>query len=256
MAQKRIDEKEKKDQRLKEDIASFKASVVFLLLCAVIFFTLNNLANAPGTLYLPFGRLVGRWWFVGIFVLLFIGAAVWYIRNVRAHKDESCRYFSSADALGLALFLLVYVLTFRYTWHAHRLIAVTLALALIYYVKHFFGKDFLLITLLNLDIALGLWLVFGNTGISALGAKIGAAVICAAGFLLILFFLCRMMADKKKMKQNRWVLWPAIVSIALGAVLAVLLWFVPAFSVSIAGIILLVQYVGLGVYYTVRLLNQ
>ncbi len=261
MAQKKNNKASKQDIRLKEDIASFKASVVFLLFCAVIFFTVTKLSYERDSLYLKFRLFIeNNPYVLAIFFVLLGLCCVWKYLNVKNKKDESYKYFSSSDACAVSLFLLVYVLTLVVTYHMPVILTVIVAYALCYYVKHFYGKDFFLFTLLNLDMALALFLAFGNLGTSggiSTFVKILFAAAALIGFLAIIYSAWKLLSDKAKFKAEKLTLIPAAVSLAVGAVLAILCFTMPeTVTILAAEIVLLVQYVGLGVYYTVRLLNQ
>ncbi len=261
MAEKRNNNGAVQDVRLKQDIAAFKSSVVFLLFCAVIFFTVTHLTYERDSLYMTIRTFIEHYPFVlAAFFALFGLCCIWKFINIKKHKDESYRYFSSGDACGISLFLLIFALTLTMTYHMSVILTVIVGYALCYYVKHFFQKDFFLVTLLNTDIALALWLLFGNAGMTggvASFAKIVFAVIAALGFIAVCYSVIKLIRNKKQIKKEKLSLIPAVVSIALGGVLAVLMYFTGSVvTILIAEIVLLVQYVGLGVYYTVRLLNQ
>ncbi len=261
MAEKRTKNGAVQDVRLKQDIAAFKASVVFLLFCAVIFFTVTHLTWERGSLYMTIRYFIEDYpWILSGFFLLFGLCCIWKFVNIRKHKDESYSYFSSGDACGVSLFLLVFALTLTMTYHMSVILTITVGYALCYYVKHFFQKDFFLITLLNLDIALALWLAFGSIGMDggvANFAKTLFALAAALGFVVICYMVFRLIKKGKKHNSEKLTFVPAVISLVIGAALAALMFFAGAtVTILIAEIVLLVQYVGLGVYYTVRLLNQ
>lgn len=261
MAQKKNIKASNQDIRLREDIASFKASVVFLLFCAVIFFTVTKLSYERDSLYVKLRIFIeNNPWILAIFLVLFGLSCVWKYLSNKNKKDEGLKYFSSGDAVGVTLFLLVYVLTLVATYHMPVILTVIVAYALGYYVKHFYGKDFFLVTLLSLDMALALFLAFGNLGTSgglSTFVKILFAIAAVAGFVAIVYAAYKLLSDKARVKKEKLTLVPAIISLVIGAVLAVLCFALPqAVTILAAEIVLLVQYVALGVYYTVRLLNQ
>lgn len=261
MAQKKNSKASRQDIRLREDIASFKASVVFLMFCAVIFFTVTKLSYERNSLYLRLRIFVEENpWILAVFFVLFGLCCVWKYLNFKNKKDESLKYFSSSDACGITLFLLVYVLTLVATYHMPVILTVIISYALCYYVKHFYGRDFLLVTLLTLDMALALFLAFGSFGTSggiSTFVKILFAAAAVIGFIAIIYAAYRLLSDKTRVKKEKLTLVPAIASLVIGAVLAGLCFAVPqTVTILAAEIVLLVQYVALGVYYTVRLLNQ
>lgn len=261
MSKKKTQTLNKQDAKLRQDIASFKASVVFLLFFAVIFFTISNFTYSRDSLYMPVRSFIEKYPFIlALFFVLFGVCCVIKYFKVKNKVNEDFSYFSSSDACGVTLFLLVYALTFSMTHSTAVLLTVIVAYAIVYYVKQFFAKDFLLVTLLNVDIALALWLIFGNSGMTggvASFAKIVFVIATALGFFAICYFCFKLLKDKNDCKKNKLTIIPAVISLAFAVVLTLAMLVVPeTVTILISEIILLAQYVGLGVYYTVRLLNQ
>lgn len=261
MSKKKTQTLNKQDAKLREDIASFKASVAFLLFCAVIFFTVSNFTYSRDSLYIPVRSFIEKYPFIlAVFFVLFGLCCVIKYFKVKNKVNEDFSYFSSSDACGVTLFLLVYALTFTMTNSTAVLLAVIVSYAIVYYVKQFFAKDFLLVTLLNADIALALWLIFGSSGMTggvASFVKIVFVIVTALGFFAVCYFCYKLLKDKKDCKKNNLNIIPAVISLVFGIVLSVVMLIAPeALTILVAEIILLAQYVGLGVYYTVRLLNQ
>lgn len=250
------------DVRLKADIASFKASVAFLLFCAVIFFTVTYLPFERGSLYIPIWNFFKSYPFVLLVFPILLGlSCLWKYLSSKKNKDESYRYFASSDAIAISLFLLIFALTLMLTYQMSVFLTVIAGFALCYYVKHFFQKDFFVVTLLNLDIALSLWLMFGgegkNTGGIATVIKYVFVIAAVIGFVGIIVTAFTILKNKKKYGAQKLSFIPIIISVVVGAALAALLYFLPAtVTILVAEIALLIQFVGLGVYYTVRLLNQ
>ena len=261
MSKKKTQAFNKQDVKLREDIASFKASVAFLLFCAVIFFTVSKFTYSRDSLYMPVRSFIEKYPFIlAVFFVLFgLCCAIKYLR-VKNKVNEDFSYFSSSDACNITLFLLLYALTFTLTYSTAVLLTVIVSYAVVYYAKQFFAKDFLYITLLNLDIALALWLVFGAsnmTGGVASFVKILFIVVTALGFFAICYCCYKMFKDKKGSKKNSLNILPAVISLVFGIVLTIaMLVSSETVTILVSEIILLAQYVGLGVYYTVRLLNQ
>ncbi|MBE6704841.1 MAG: hypothetical protein E7583_06220 [Ruminococcaceae bacterium] len=259
MAKKKTIMKPDQDLKLKQDIASFKAMFAFILFCLVIFFTASNMVYERGSLYMKINFFVVKCpWVIGAFVLLFGLACLWKYLNSRKKKDESFRYFSSNDACGVTLFLLTYFLMLIVTTHTYMIIAATIGFAVAYYVRHFYLKDFYLITLFNIVAAFMIWMVKGNPGTSgtvSVIAKVGLALICLGTLIYVVITAVRLLSDKAFMKKEKLTLIPIVISVAVAAVTAVLCC-TGAVNVLVGELVLLIQYVGLGVFYTVRLLNQ
>ncbi len=258
MAKKQTTNSVVEDIRLKEDIASFKAMVAFIAFCLIIFFTATNIVYERGSMYMNIRFFIDKCpWIIAIFVGIFGLACLWKYNCSKNKKNESYRYFSSNDACGTTLFLLVYLLMLIVTYHTSVIIAVTVGFAVAYYVKHFYLRDFYIVSLFNIVASFMLWLVFGNPGTSG-GiseiAKIGLAIIAAC---VIIYAVISALAiiRKKTGAQEKLTLVPAVISIVIAGILAVLCY-TGTINILVAQIVLLIQYVGLGVFYTVRLLNQ
>ncbi len=269
------------DPKLREDIASFKASFAFIIFCLIIFLTASN---APSTregmmkLYKFRDYLDNNMWLLIIPFGIFAISAFMRIRAGINKTDESYRYFSTHDFLGLSSLFVVYTLTFAATNNILMYSIVVVGFAVGYYAKRFFGVDFYTVTILNLAIAFGLWIKFGNKGWDTTLSNTALILLMlgvAAAIILIVVFtvsriihknksagqldktLCIFGVDGKSADFSKLCLFPVFVSIVIGAVLAATLYFFPAYlTLLVAEIILLIQYVVLGVFYTVKLINQ
>lgn len=258
MAKKQTTKYADKDIQLKEDIASFKAMVAFIAFCLVIFFTATNIIYERGSMYMSMRITLEKCpWVIAVFAAVFGLSCFWKYRCAKKKTDESYRYFSSSDACGVALFLLVYLLMLIVTYHSYAIIAVTVGFAVAYYVKHFYLRDFYIVSLFNVVAAFLIWLILGNPGTSGGAsdiAKIGLVII-ALGVIVYAVASTLDMIRKKAENQAKLTIVTAAISIIIAGILAVLCR-TGTISVLVAEIILLIQYVSLGVFYTVRLLNQ
>lgn len=269
------DKIKKYDPKLKEDIASFKASFAFIIFCLIIFLTASNLKNDRATYNFRDFFDHNMWLLIIPFGVFAISAALRIIAAVK-NWDESYSYFSTHDFLGLSSLFVLYTLTFASTNNILLYSIVVVGFAIGYYAKRFFGPDFYTITLLNLAIALGLWIRFGNKGWSTFLSRFSAILlfigVAITVLLVALFAFSRIFMKKKytildkavcvfgvtdKKDFSKLCMFPALISIILGIALAIVLWFLPQYlTLLMAEIILLVQYVALGVFYTIRLINQ
>lgn len=260
MAEKKTKGSIVQDARLKEDIASFKSSVAFLLFCAVIFFTATNLQYTSSSLYMPIWLFINNNpWIMLIPIVLFGLSLFWNYRMRKLNKEEGYSYFASGDAIAVTSFILAFVLAFMMTYSVAILISVTVAFALCYYAIKLFSKDFMLCTFMNTALALLIWIIGGKsltTGALAITSRTVYIALSAITVLGVLAIVIMILAGKIKIKgKGSYV--PVIISFVIGAALCAVLAFMPGLiSMIVAEIILLVQYVALGVYYTVRLLNQ
>lgn len=265
------------DPKLREDIASFKASFAFLLYCALVFFTASNFQNNR-EMYKFRYYLDNHIWLLAIPFGIFAVAAVFRLIAYKNKKDESYSYFSTHDFFGLASLFVIYSLTFTATADIKMYSIVVVGFALGYYAKRLFNNDFYCVTLVNLAVGLGLWLKFGNklwsstlSTISAVLLTIGAA---ATVVLALMYSISTFMPKKERpaFLENALCIFgvnghsddsakscqaPIFISIVIGIVLGIILQVAPALiTLLVAELILLVQYVALGVFYTVKLINQ
>ncbi|MBR3996532.1 MAG: hypothetical protein IKI97_14805 [Clostridia bacterium] len=269
------------DPKLKEDIASFKASSAFIIFCFIIFLTVSKLQN-NGPLYNFRNYLDNNIWLLLIPFGIFAASVALRLVAKTKKRDESYSYFSTRDFLGLSSLFVVYSLTFASTTNIFMYSLVVVGFAVGYYSKHFFTTDFYAITILNLALAFGLWLAFGNMGSLSWESTLATTskILLAAGVvvtvvLVVIFAFAGMISKKKKATgilnntllvygidgkktpYSKLCLAPVFISVVIGIALAGILYFFPQhLTVLVAEIILLVQYVALGVFYTVRLINQ
>lgn len=265
------------DPKLREDIASFKASFAFIIFCMIIFLTASNLENNRAT-YQFRNFLDNNMWLYLIPIGLFAVSAVLRIRAQLNKIDESYSYFSTHDFLGLSSLFVVYSLTFAATNNILMYSIVVVGFAVGYYAKRFFGPDFYTVTIFNLAIAFGLWLKFGDKGWSTLLSKLSASLLAAGVVVTVIiitaYAVIRSFCKKRSVAiidkamavlgayvadadNSKLCIIPVFVSLVIGAVLALVLQFAPQYlTLLVAEIVLLVQYVALGVFYTVRIINQ
>ena len=90
------------DPKLQADIASFKASMAFIIFCFIIFLTASNLENNREMYRFRYDLDTKMWWLLLIPAALLAVSAVLRVMAIRSNKDESFSYFSTSDFLGLA----------------------------------------------------------------------------------------------------------------------------------------------------------
>lgn len=263
------------DPKLKEDIASFKASSAFIIFCFIIFLTVSKIQDNRWFYNFRYSNI---WLLIVPFIVFAASVALRAIAAVKK-RDESYSYFSTHDFLGLSSLFVVYALTFATTPYIMIYNLVVVGFAVGYYAKRFFSTDFYALTIFNLAVAFGLWLVFGNKGwesnLATISKILLAAGIGITSILVILFTFAAIISKKKKSfgilnnalliygidgkktAYSKLCLVPVFISIVIGIALAGTLYFFPQYlTLLVAEIILLIQYVALGVFYTVRLINQ
>lgn len=245
-----------RDERLKNDIASFKASAAFIIFFMLIFFT-SSLQNNRA-MYNFRNSLDNNMWVLAIPFAIVAIASLIKNRAVKKNKDESFSYFSSDDFLGLSVLFLVWSLTFTATTSIFMYIMVIIGFAIAYYAKRFFGSDFYAVTLLNLSVAFALWLKFGVKGWSTTLSKTSIIILfifCALTAIGVTVLTVYGIRAKNNGCFKKYCFIPVFVSLVLGAALALAVNN-SIITLLVAEIILLIQYAALGVFYTVRLINQ
>ena len=169
----------------------------------------------------------------------------------------------------------VYSLTFAATANILMYSIIVVGFAVGYYAKRFFGTEIYTVTILNLATAFGLWLRFGNKGWSTVLSKASVILlfigVIAAIAVILAFYVAKVASGKFSntlinkaasvlgidTKAKNLCIIPVFVSLVIGAVLAIVLQFAPQYlTLLVAEIILLIQYAALGVFYTVKLINQ
>ncbi len=259
MAQKakKLSTKEKQDKQLREDISSFKSSVAFILFCIVIVFTTSVIRGQRGV-NVKAALLCQKWYFILPFAVLLALCGVWRYLSFKKKKDEGLSYFNSYDALGIAFFLFGYVniLGGLASGTITALIGYTVLFAVCTFVKQFFTRDFFAASLVNADIAALIGIVGKKFTFSTGFGKAIVFILMAAAAALAVVSAVKAIQNKKLMKDEGLTYLPAIISAVIGIVLVLLVKLIPAFTVLLAEIVLLVQFVALGVVYTVRMLNR
>jgi len=267
------------DTKLREDIASFKASMAFIIFCVIIFFTATQIQNDHNMYFKVRPYLDSHAWLLAIPFGIFAISAILKVRAIKKKKDESLKYFSTSDFLGLSALFVLYSVTFAATAYTLVYSLVVVGFAIGYYAKHFFNNDFYCVTLLNLAAAFALYLKFGTklwtSKLSTVSNLFLMAVCIIVIALVMLFVISKMFIKKgdtaklldkavyvfgipgKNGSIAKLCLAPAWISLIIALALALILQFAPGMmQLLVAEIIILIQYVALGIFYTVKLINQ
>lgn len=201
---------------------------------------------------------------------LFAAAAVialaasigWFVYCKKKKVDESFRICSSTDCLVIVGYLIFFTLCFG-TEIGSMLhgffVAVTIALAVLYYASKIYKSDFIFYSSVTavFAVCIYLWGLIFEPHIIAL-----KLAVIAAGVASCIVFSKKLSALKltKKTKAS-FLVFPAYISLALGAVF--LFWgrlfnlMSPLFlSRTIMLIILFAQYIIFAIVYTIRLIKE
>ncbi len=250
----------------RSDIRFYKMSLLFFAVCAVIFFVLKVMEslnfristgkNLSYELYTLFRNPV----YIAAAAALFVGATVWMILSKVKKTDEGMKIISGTNAFVI----MAYVVWFSaYYGVQGRLlpaesvfvIAITVVLALIYYISRIYNNDFLAFSVENAILAVLLYKyqsVSGNVGI--IGKILLIIAFSAIGFVLVKL----LKNDKSRFtasKNQSLLMFPYFVSLAVWAVCM----FIPSTLNVATGILLtvmLVQYIVFAIVYTVKLIKE
>ena len=259
----------------KSDMDFYKMSALFFLLCCALLLILKvsttlTMRQASGeNMAYELYKLFRHPAYIAAVGVLFVGSVVWTI-VVRVKKiNESFRVFSSLNALALML----YVAGFSVYFGVHIVnnpadcmfaLAVTIALALLYYVSKFFHRDFLMFSVENALLALLLyryWHVYTVRGI--VGKVLLVIAFAAAGAALGNYLkkqLSRPHTGKGKDKNSTALVFPYFVSLAIWTVCMFIklpdIKGAPLIPSGVMLTILLIQYLVFAIIYTIKLIRE
>ena len=242
--------------KLVEDIGFFKSSVLFLMLCAVVLFTLRideiggRTFSKMTASWLPFAY--GHIQLLFVFGVLTVASAVYYFICRKKKLDESFRYISSLNLLSLTGFCTLYCFIYSIDASSLKLLVATAVCGAFYYVTKFYNKDFVYFYLFNVVLCYNVWSLFGVGAASRPVLNMILKFAGVAAFAVVCFLIYR---AKKSAGKEGFIIWPFAVSAFFFAALAVLLLTVQSVTPAVALIVLLIQLVAATVYYTVKVLN-
>lgn len=246
---------QKSANSLKEDIQFFKSSMMFLLLCGVILFTLR-LADFGKAFYmmtaswLPFAYDHIQMKF--IFGVLTVAAAAFFVVRRVKKTDESMKYLSSLNLLCISGFCLLYCFVYGLDQSVTKLIVLTVICGVLYYIKKFFNCDFVLFYIFNVMLCFDLWCFFAP-GVSS--KPVLMLLLKIFGVLATLAVLGYAIYTKTKGdKKAKFIIWPYAVSGVLAVVLATICLTASVLTSTYAVVVMLIQFIVMGVYYTVKVL--
>lgn len=250
----------------KSDIRFYKMSLLFFAVCAVIFFVLKVMEslgfrlgtgkNLSFSLYELFRNPI----YIAAVAILLVGAAAWMIISKVRKSNDEMNVISGTNAFVImayvAWFSLYYGLKLRtLAVESVFVIAVTVVLALIYYISRIYNNDFLAFSVENALLAVLLYKYQGVSGTAGVIGKILLIIAFAAvGVVLVKLFKngkSRFTASK----NQSLLMFPYFVSLVVWAVCM----FIPSTLNVATGIlltVLLIQYIVFAIVYTVKLIKE
>lgn len=250
----------------KSDVRFYKMSSLFFLICAIVLFVLKIMdsvsyristgKNLSYELYTLFRNPV---YIIAVLILL-IASAAWLIVSKVKKYDESYMIVSSINALSIMLYIAGFSAFYGIKGRLDPtesvfIIAVTVALALIYYISKIYKPDFLIFSIENALLALLLYKYQYVTGVRGITGK----VLLIIAFVAIGFVAGHTFSNIKsriqKGKRKTLVLFPYFVSLVIWSVFMFATG-IDFFTTGIMLSILLVQYIAFAIVYTIKLIKE
>ena len=274
MSSKFSPKKKENEAYKKSDIDFFKMSSLFFIVCALLIFilrisgTISLRQSTGGNLAYELYKLFRSPVYIAVAALLLAASIVWFLLMRIKKKDESLRLFSSTNALCFMLYVAFFSLYFgRRTVNNQTdcmlLLAITIALALIYYISKIYHADFLFFSVENAILAI---LLYRYVYIYTVGGIIGKILLIISVLLLSFVFIkvskrkntSRLSKGKKKQYKPLSIpffvtllIWAVFMFIKLPDPLAA-----PIITLGTMLTVFLIQYIIFAIIYTIRLIRE
>ena len=256
----------------KAEIDFWKKSILFFVFVGIVMFIMsissslverqasgNNLAYE---LYNLFRSPI----YIAVVAVLLVASVVWLVfARIIKKQDESLMYFSSLNAFLVMSYVAFFSFYFgiklvNSTTPCTFMLAVTVAIAVIYYASRMYHPDFLVYTVETFILALLLyryWHVYTVPGIVGKGLLIIAFAAVGVVFTISLKKYTSRAVNNKKITALCYPYW---ISLALWAVFMFIKIHDPA-SIAVINLatmltVLLVQYIVFAIVYTIRLIRE
>ena len=255
----------------KSDVDFYKMSALFFILCGLVLYILkisSTLAerkasglNMAYELYELFGNPVYK---IALLVLLAASFA-WFAFSKIKKKDESLSIVSSTNVLWGMLYVTFFSAFFG-VQHVNRkdycmlILAITIALAIVYYVYKIYHRDFFALTVENALLALFLyryWHIYSTKGIIG---KILLIVAFAAMGAVIMLAMKKYKSRAAKGKNVKLMFFPYWISLAFWSVFMFIKVHNPT-GIAVLNLgtmltIMLIQYIIFAIVYTIKLIRE
>lgn len=256
----------------KAEVDFWKKSILFFIFVGVILFIMSistslvERQSSGNNLAYELNKLFSNPVYIVFIAVLLAASVVWavYTRLIRK-KDESLSYFSSINALLVMLYISGFSAFFgiklvNSTEDCSFVLALTVAIAVVYYVSKMYHPDFLVYTVETFILAFLLyryWYVYTVAGI--VGKALIIVAFAAVGFVFgsaLKKYTSRAVNNKKITA----LFYPYWISLAIFAVFMFIKVHNPA-SVAVINLaamltILLAQYIVFAIVYTIRLIRE
>lgn len=254
----------------REEVSFWKKSIFFFVLVGVILFIMSISSSlverqaSGNNIAFELYKLFRSPWYVVVIGVLFVASAVWVVfSKLIKKKNESLMYFGSVNAF----FVMLYIAGFSF-YFGHKIInsnaevtlvlAVTIGLAVVYYVSSMFNPDFTIYTVETFLLAFLLykyWYVYTIPGI--IGKILLIIAFASVGAVLLPSLKKHTSRANKRLSPLCYPYW---ISLALWCVFMFIKINNPT-GIAIVNLstmltILLVQYIVFAIVYTIRLIKE
>lgn len=259
----------------KSDVDFYKMSSMFFILCAMVLLimkvstTLAQRHSSGLNMAYELYKLFRHPAYIAVAAVLLIASAVWVAVSKVKKIDESLKVLSSVNALALMLYVAFFSAYFgvRIVNNAADcmfILAVTIVLAVLYYVSKIYHQDFMLFSIENAVLAALLyryWHVYTTRGIVG---KVLLAVVFAALGIAASWYIKKNCAKhpSQRAKQRSSLFFPYYISLAFWTVfmfikIANVTGEAPL-SINSATMltVMLAQYIVFAIVYTIKLIRE
>lgn len=256
----------------KEEVGFWKKSIFFFIIVGVIMFIMSissSLIERQSTgknIAFELYKLFRSPLYIGVVLALFAASLVWVVvTKLIKRKNESLRYFSSVNAVLIMLYVVGFSVYFgRKIVNSHAevtlVLAVTVGLAVVYYVSKMYNPDFLAYTVETFLLLLLLYKYWHVYTVPGIVGKILLIVAFAAVGAVILPALKKHTSRAVNNRKISALCYPYWISLVLWAAFMFIKINNPTgiavINVSTMLTILLVQYIVFAIVYTIRLIRE
>ena len=256
----------------KSEVYFWKKSILFFAFVGIVLFIMSvssslvERQSSGNNLAYEMYNLFRSPLYIAVVAVLLVASAVWMLHTkIIKRQDESLRYFSSLNAFLIMLYVSGFSLYFgiRLVNSAEActfILALTVALAIVYYVSKMYHPDFLLYTVETFLLALLLyryWHIYTLAGI--IGKLLLIAAFAAVGIVFTGIFKKRTSRAVNN-KRITALCYPYWISLGLWTVFMFIKIHDPA-GIAVINLatmltLLLVQYIVFAIVYTIRLIRE
>lgn len=256
----------------KNEVDFWKKSILFFIIVGIVMFIMSISSslverqasgnNIAFELYNLFRNPV----YIAVVAVLFVASAVWLVYSKLIKKqDESLKYFSSLNAFLIMLYVVFFSLYFgirlvNSAVDCTYMLALTVALAIVYYASKMYHRDFLVYTVETFILAFLLYKYWHVYTIPGIVGKVLLIIAFAAVGVVFGSYFKKYTSRAVNIKKFTALFYPYWISLAIWSVFMFIKIYNPA-SVAVINLatmltILLVQYIIFAIVYTIKLIRE